>query len=138
LPAVHHARLTVVLRNIHGDFEFTECSRALGVRVPLGHALPVKGCELLDEVPVVQDRGAVRANGQGVFADRDRRTGLGTRDLLLRQFSLSSCCFAGLLSPAPVGSAPRDPQGTAPWTSLPRRALGSRGRAPGSSTGLAR
>src|SRR5699024_2090856 len=99
---------------LHDALPISECSRALGVRVPLGHALPVKGCELLDEVPVVQDRGAVRANGQGVFVTRNRRTGLGSRDLLLRQFSLSSCCFAGLLSPAPVGSAPRDTQGTAP------------------------
>ena len=68
-----------VRRDVLGGLEHAERARALGVHVALGDALAVEVRHLVEEVVVVQQDRAVRAEGQRVAVARRRGAGVGRR-----------------------------------------------------------
>ncbi len=66
-----------VLGHVVRHLEMTKASAAFGVRLTLGDALPVEVRHLLDEVVIVQDDGAIRADGERVFVAGDGSSGVG-------------------------------------------------------------
>src|SRR6185312_690196 len=85
--------------DVAGDLEPAERAAALGVRLPLLDPLPVEVGHLLDQVTVLQQDRAARADGQRIRVALDRDAGISRLD----RVRLRACHVPFLLRMEPWG-----------------------------------
>lgn len=100
---LEHRRLgigTDILR----DLEMAEGAGALGVRLPLRNPLAIEIRHLLDQVVILQNDGAIRPHGEGVFVTGYRDTGIVGRAVLVVFFHCAGSSALSLDTSASRGN----------------------------------
>jgi hypothetical protein len=82
-----------VLADVLGHLETAERAASLGVRLAFRSALPVEVRHLLNEVMILQQDGAVGADGERVLIAGDWNAGVGCRGFLNSARSLAERWF---------------------------------------------
>ena len=89
---LEHRRLGVGA-DVAGDLEPAERAAALGVRLPLLDPLPVEVGHLLDQVTVLQQDRAARADGERIRVALDRDAGIVRLDRVGLRAGHMSCLY---------------------------------------------